>query len=125
MKHLSHFFKIIHISHVLYPLKGRQPFIYTCVSSSYFNSYFEVPLPIFGFLACGVYPFHLYISIKLVSVALLKTSFLVSLRTLSAVSFTLPRFIFSSSTNTIVIADYASMDFPLLYKKQRLPCTIF
>lgn len=33
----------------------------------------------------------------------------------------LPRLIFSSSTNTTSIAASASMDFPLLFTKQRLP----
>jgi len=38
--------------------------IYLCIYTSLFKfiSLKKVPLPYFGFLACGVYPFHLLVS---------------------------------------------------------------
>lgn len=73
----------------------------------------------FGFLACGVYLVPLFSFLKTTSlwhfITLIHS---LDLRISVAVSF-LPRFIFLSGTNTTIISDCASMDFPLV--SQRLP----
>ena len=66
----------------------------------------------FGFLACGVYPFHFVVSNRTRLCGTFKLASIVALRIKVAVKL-MPRLIYSSSTNTTIIADCASMDFPL------------
>ncbi len=72
----------------------------------------------FGFLACGVYPFHFVVSNRTRLCGTFKLASIVALRIKVAVKL-MPRLIYSSSTNTTIITDCASMDFPLV-KNQRL-----
>ena len=103
------------VSHVLFPC-GRQPFIYTflCPASASY-SHPPAPLPNLGFSLVGFTRSTLHVSMQ----ARLCGTFTASLPSLSPQASTqpsgrnLPGFIVSSSTNTTIITDRASMDFPL------------
>ena len=107
------------ISHVLY-LKRWQTFIYLSISKSVFIPYQNSPTIIWVSRLWGLPRFILIISnqTRLCGTFISTLSWL-PLDKVKAVSY-LPQVIFSLSTNTTIIADSASMDFPL-HIVQHLP----
>ena len=115
------------VSHVLFPY-GRQPFIYTFLCSVFASVRLDrLPYQIWVSRLRGLPVPSALFPEQLVSVALLqheyRSSSLPSLSPQASMQPSgrnLPGFIVSSSTNTTVIADRASMDFPLA----SLPATV-
>ena len=104
--------------------KKWQPFI--CISNMPFDlfiSFSKTPLPNLGFSLVGFISFHsVRFHTDYVTVTLLKAFTIVSLRYQLSRQHYLPDLIDSISTNTTVIADCASMDFPLdTPGRQQLP----
>lgn len=92
-------------------------YLYLSISSLPFNSFQLTPLQIWV-SRLWVYPFHFVVSNRTRLCGTFKLASIVALRIKVAVKL-MPRLIYSSSTNTTIIADCASMDFPLV-KNQRL-----
>lgn len=102
------------VSHVLSLFKVAAIYLHIAMSLHHFNLLCKVPLPNLGFSLVGFIAFHSFSFPKdSVTVTLLKThSIAKALGARTAVSY-LPDLIDSISTNTTIIADCASMDFPL------------
>ena len=82
-----------------------------------FYSFIRIPLPNFGFLTCGVYPFHFFVSKKIVSVALYARyhgKALGNLRRRQALTCRRLFIPFAQTLRSLQIR--VSVDFPLLIK---------